>query len=85
MELALKIIVGYLCLGIIALGIFDLTTKRIRTNWRDSVSEAQTSLVNSGNYIGRKAGHIALLIAMLIFWWLVLIGSFMRPKKEKNE
>jgi hypothetical protein len=84
MELALKIIVGYFCLGIIALGIFDLTTKRIRTNWRDSVGEAQTKLANSGNYMGRRMGHIALLIAMLIFWWLVLIGSFARPKKEKN-
>ena len=84
MDLILKIIVGYFVVGVIALAILDLTTKRIRQNLRDSVEETKSRFASVGTFIGYRVALVMLIGALIIFWWAAIYGALTKPKGEKK-
>src|SRR3972149_4860114 len=71
----------YLLLGLIALGIFDRTTKRIRNKLATAATETQSRLIASGTFVGNRMATILFIGAMWLFWPAVFIGVLTDKKK----
>lgn len=69
------IIAGYFLVGLVVLVVFDLLTKRIRNNFRNSAYDAKTKLAGSGNYIGDKQAFFVMAGVTYLFWPFVIIGA----------
>jgi len=85
MQTVLVVIAIYLLMGTIALGILDLTTKRIRTQLRGASFDSQTKLANAGAAVGSKTALIFTIIALWIFWPVAIIGAIGRIVNDKNK
>ena len=80
----MPILVGfgiYLGLGIIALGILDIFTKRVRTKLVAASEETQGKMLNAGQMVGRKTA-MALTAGALWLFWVVAIFAALRKAKE---
>ena len=97
MIIACIVIGSYLGAGLLFLVVFELTTKRFRSNLKESTIEAQVKIANfSGTFnsiagaagqmppgvVGRRTATIALLLTSWLFWPFVLAG-YLRSKGEK--
>ena len=71
----LAILVIYLLVGVIVLGIFDLTTKRIRRKLRTAGYDTQDALANAGQTVGTKLGLVIISVYTLVFWPVVMLGA----------
>jgi len=81
-------IMVYLIVGLLALAILDLTTKRIRSKLRDASYETQTVVANTntGTYLGNKLAIVVILTALWIFWPAVIWGAVeSRIRRKENE
>lgn len=76
MSIGIVLAMAYFVGGIIALGIFDLITKRIRRKLIPASYDAQTQLVNSGTVASQKTALVLLIFAMWIFWPLVIANAW---------
>lgn len=74
-------VVGYFGSGLVALLMFDLFTKRLRSGWKNAVADAQMKLTESGSFVGAITLVVVTLIATWLFWPFVFIGA-VTPKKE---
>ena len=72
---AFEIIGIYLLTGIVALGLLDLFTGRIRKNIRDASYKSQDKLIARGSYVGMKTAIVLTLIALWIFWVVAIYGA----------
>ncbi len=84
MTILLIVIVIYLCTGLIALGLLDLATHRIRTKLWSASAETQETLWYSGNLVGRRT---ALIITVIALWicWPVALYSWVASKITKTD
>lgn len=82
--MTLYIIALYLVVGMGVLILFDLITGRLRRNFRQCTTDAQSRLTNSGNYIGDKWAAVLFFGAMWLFWPFVLIGAIADRIGGKN-
>jgi len=74
---------SYLLLGLLALLVFDLATKRIRNGITAASRGTQTKLVNSGSFAGERVALMLTLLAIWIFWPVVFYGAVeKRIRKE---
>ena len=76
---------AYLVLGIIALGLLDLFTGRIRKNIKDASYKSQAKLVARGSYVGRKTAVVLTLIALWIFYPVAIYGAISTKKEVDDE
>lgn len=83
--LVLRILAGYLAVGMIYLALFDLITKRLRNKVVFASQEAQSKLISSGNFVGSKVAMLVMVFAVWIFWPAVLVGSIVPGKKGEDE
>lgn len=74
----------YLLLGLIALGIFDIATKRIRNKLTSAAAETQNQLITSGNFVGSRTATILLIGAMWLLWPAVFVGALTDRKETTN-
>jgi len=77
-------VIVYLALGVIALLVFDLVTRRIRSKFMQATSETQSRLVLSGNYVGSRLASALFLGALWLFWPAVFIGA-LTDRTDKKE
>jgi len=75
MSTGVLVVIGYFLCGIVALGLFDIATGRLRKNWNDAIVKTMTRMSEAG--VGLSAGACAVLFAivMWIFWPVVLYGA----------
>lgn len=85
MGTALTVIGVYLAIGIIALGIFELITKRISSKFTHSTFDTMDSLANSGTIVSSKMAQVILAIAIIIFYPAVFIGMIGGKRGEKGK
>ena len=71
----------YLLLGIVALGLLDLFTGRIRGKLKSASCQAQAKLAASGSYVGTKTAVFLTLMVLWIFWVFAIYGAI-SSKKE---
>ena len=65
----------YLLSGIVALGLLDLFTGRIRGKLKSASVQAQAKLASSGSYVGTKMATGLLLFALWVFWPVAIYGA----------
>lgn len=70
MSTIIIVLAIYLAVGIIALIMFDLVTKRLRRRLRDAAYDAQLKLE-----VGTKASIILTVLALWIFWPAPICGA----------
>jgi hypothetical protein len=58
----------YFAVGVLALGLLDLLTKRIRRRILDASLEAQAQLLVSGSSVGYKEAVVLTVAALWLFW-----------------
>jgi len=80
-----EIIGIYLLTGIVALGLLDLFTGRIRRKLKSASYQAQAKLAASGSLVGIKMAMILTLIALWIFWVVAIYGAISNKKEGNNE
>lgn len=76
-------VASYFIVGLWAIIILDVTTKRIRRRFRAASVEAQAKLATTGNLIGEKSSMIVLLVALWLFWPAAIIGALL-PKSRRE-
>ncbi len=77
-------VVGYLASGLLALGVFEMATGRIRHNAAQAVVETQLATLQVGKY-GRIAAMVILGLFTWAFWPAVFAGAVLDKKnKEKR-
>ena len=84
----ITVVIGYLVMGLLALAVLDLTTKRIRSKLRGASYETQTVVANTntGTYLGNKLAIVVILTALWIFWPAVIWGAVeSRIRRKENE
>ena len=72
----------YLLLGLLALGVFDVATKRIRNKLTNASAETQTRLIAAGNPVNTQTASILLIGALWLFWPMVFIGILTDRRKD---
>jgi len=77
-------IAGYLVLGLIAVGILELTTKRISTNIKDAKYDTQDILAKAGSVVETKTALVLTLLALWVFWPVAIYGACI-PDKSKDK
>ena len=68
-------LIGYLLCGIVALGLFDIFTGRLRRNWNKAVVETMTRMSDAGAGLSTKACMVLFAAVMWLFWPMVLYGA----------
>ena len=69
------ILLAYFLGGLLILIVFDLITKRIRSNIPSAGLQAQIRMVEANNLIGKKSGLVLMLALTWLAWPTVLIGA----------
>ena len=64
----LWVIVFYFLIGAVALGLFDLLTKRVRDNLRGASYDSQSVMTKAGVPLSARSAMIVTVVVMLIFW-----------------
>jgi len=83
MPTAGVIILVYFLGGLLILIVFDLITKRIRSNLSSAGLQAQLRMAEANNPIGRKSSLVLMLALTWLAWPAMLIGALTdRPKGE---
>lgn len=77
-----EIIGIYLLTGLVALGLLEIFTGRIRKKLKSASYQTQAKLAASGSLVGTKAAMILTVIALWIFWVVAIYGAI-RNKKER--
>ena len=72
----------YLLLGVIALGILDLSTKRIRRRLRPASYDTLDRLAGTGQAIGVKTAVVVTSLALWLFWPVAVYGMFKGGSNE---
>lgn len=67
-------ILGYFVVGLVSLGIIELTTRRFSRNFSKSTIDAQTKLANNGTPSGNTETKVLLLGATILFWPFAVYG-----------
>ena len=80
-----EIIGIYLLTGIVALGLLDLFTGRIRRKLKSASYQTQAKLATSGSYVGRKTAVFLILIALWIFWVVAIYGAISEKMEGKKK
>jgi len=75
MPTAGAILLAYFLGGLLALLVFDLKTKRIRTKIQSAGLEAQLKMAQANSPLGVKAGIALILTLTWLFWPAVLLGA----------
>lgn len=70
-----EIIGIYLLTGIVAVGLLDLLTGRIRRKLKTVSYEAQEKLAGRGTFVGVKTAMVLTLIALWVFWVVAIYGA----------
>lgn len=65
----------YLGLGIIALGILDVLTKRVRARLVAASGETQDRMFDAGQFLGRKTAMVLTAGALWLFWVVAIYGA----------
>ena len=71
----LEIIGIYLLSGVVAIGLLDLITGRIRHKLKDASFQTQTKLINTGFFVGLKVAMVVISIVLWIFWPVAIYGA----------
>jgi len=75
MGTASIVLLSYFGGGLLALLVFDLLTKRLRTRLRSSALETQIKMSEANVFLGVKTGIATFLIVTILFWPAVFIGA----------
>lgn len=70
----------YLLLGIIAIGLLDLLTGRVRKRLKLASYETQGKMVASGSLVGVKTAYILTLLALWLFYPIAIYGAITGKK-----
>lgn len=73
--IVLEAVALYFIIGIVALGLLDLTTGRIRRQLKEASIETQTRLVHTGQFVGTRTAVLLTLGALWLFWWLAIYSA----------
>lgn len=73
----------YLGLGLIALLILDLLTKRVRSRLVGASLEAQGRMLDTGQMVGRKTAIFLTVGALWLFWVVAIYGALTKTKQEE--
>lgn len=65
----------YLLLGIIAIVLLDLRTRRVRNRLKTASVDTQSKLALSGSFVDSKMALIITVIALWIFWPAAIYGA----------
>ena len=85
MPTAGVILLVYFLGGLFILIVFDLLTKRIRSNISSAGLQAQIRMAEASSPIGRKTSLVLMLALTWLAWPAVLIGTLTdRPKGEQT-
>lgn len=93
MDVLSIVALAYLLTGIIVLVVFDFLTKRVRKNILPAVAETQLKVAGAGalmgrvtaSYVGRKTAIVFTLLAMWLFWPVVLYGYVESKLKRRDD
>lgn len=80
-----EIIGIYLLTGIVALGLLDVFTGRIRKKLKSASVQSQAKLAASGSYVGTKTAVVLILIALWIFWVVAIYGAISEKMEGKKK
>ena len=80
-----EIIGIYLLTGIVALGLLDLFTGRIRKKLKTASYETQEKLAGAGSFVGTKTAMVLILIALWIFWVVAIYGALKGAKGGQSK
>jgi len=84
----MSILIGigvYLGLGLIALIVLDLKTKRVRTRIVTASQDAQSKMWGTGNFVGSKTAMGLTVITLWLFWVVAIFGALTKPKQERPD
>lgn len=76
---------GYFALGVVALGLLDLITKRIRNRLSSASHESRNRLLESGSPVGTSEATILTIITLWLFWPLVIYAALQGGISGKKE
>lgn len=68
---------GYFGLGVIALAIFELCTKRISKKLREASADAQLKLLDRGTVVGSRVATALVVLTMWLFWVIVIYSAIL--------
>ena len=75
----------YFGVGLVALGILEVQTGRIRGKLHSASLEAQNKLLVSGNLVGGKTSRVLVIGALWLFWPVAIYGALSSPKEDKPD
>jgi predicted MFS family arabinose efflux permease len=64
----------YFLVGLVAVGVLDTLTGRVRNRLRDSAADTQLIMLKAMTPLGTRTSRIVTLIALWV-WWPFAIGS----------
>ena len=74
----------YFAVGVVAIGLLDLITKRIRSRLFSSSQEAKDRMTISGTAVGTKEAIVLTIGALWLFWPLVICSALIGGKSGKK-
>ncbi len=83
MDIVLVVLAGYFGIGLLALGILDILTNRVRTKLQSASLETQSKLAITGNFVGNKSSMLLVLGALWLFWPVAIYGALTPSKEDK--
>jgi hypothetical protein len=84
MSVPAQIIAVYFIIGLLVLILFELITKRISTKLTSAGVQAQITMAEAGNPIGRKVGVILMAVLTWVAWPMVLVGAATKVNEEEK-
>lgn len=75
MSTGVLVLLGYFACGLVALGLFDIATGRLRSNWDKSIIETMTRLSAVGVPLSDRGCVILFAAVLWLFWPMVLYGA----------
>jgi len=75
MSTGVLVLIGYFLCGAAALALFDLATKRLRTNWDKSVVETLSRMSEANVGLSVRACAMLFGAVLWLFWPVVLYGA----------
>ncbi len=85
MTTLLVVIAIYLCAGLVALSVLELTTKRISRKLVSAAVETQEKLLATGNLVGQKTAITIVSAALLLFWPTAIYAAIHDHICDKRE
>jgi NADH:ubiquinone oxidoreductase subunit 3 (subunit A) len=74
-EIIWVVLLGYFVLGITALVILDLLTKRVRTRLKDASYDAQSKLAGNMVFVNSKIARAVLIVSLILLWPVAIYGA----------